>query len=174
MKLPDRLRDKLKAPLGVLVPDGQANAVTISAHVAGAPCIITVGDKTTEKLIGFGMVPDLQIIDNREKRSSRNPPGLPAGTAEVTCDNPAAEITDQSIGKIRDALSSKTPTRLVVRGEEDLLVIPACIHAPKNSVVLYGQPGEGMVVVRVDDAVRQKTQRLLDLMNQGNDEPVAV
>jgi len=165
LKLPEDLRDGLKIPLGVLVPDGQAGPATISAHVAGAPCVITVGDRTTERLIESGIVPDLQIVDNHERRLSRDSPALPAGTVEVTCANPPAEITDESISKIRDALSSKAPVRLTVRGEEDLLVIPACIHAPENSVVLYGQPGEGMVVVRVDDAVRRKTQTLLDSMS---------
>ncbi|PJB96490.1 MAG: DUF359 domain-containing protein, partial [Nitrosopumilales archaeon CG_4_9_14_0_8_um_filter_34_10] len=46
----------------------------------------------------------------------------------------------------------------------DLLVIPVCIHAPENSIVLYGQPNEGLVVVKVTPEIRNKTQRLLDLM----------
>ena len=70
---------------------------------------------------------------------------MPSGTIEMTCDNPAAEITDQSISKIKEAFSMKTPVRITVKGEEDLLVIPVCIYAPENSVVLYGQPNEGMV-----------------------------
>jgi len=159
------MRDELRIPLGVLVPDEQASTANISAHVAGASHVITVGDRTTEKLIESGIVPDLQIVDNQEKRFSRDSPALPAGTVEVTCVNPPAEITDESISKIRDAFSSKAPVRLTVRGEEDLLVIPACIHAPEDSVVLYGQPNEGMVVVRVDDAIRHKTQTLLDSMD---------
>ncbi len=174
MKLPRALRDELKIPLGVLVPDDQADAAAISAYIVGASHVITVGDRTTEKLIGFGIVPSLQIVDNQEKRLSRDPPALPSGTVEVACVNPPAEITEESISRIREALLSKAPVRLTVRGEEDLLVIPACIHAPKSSVVLYGQPGEGIVVVRVDEAVRRKTQTLLDSMNQGNDETVAV
>ncbi len=167
MKLPETLRDGLKIPLGVVVPDDQADPAAVSAHVADASCVISVGDRTTERLIGFGIVPDLQIVDGQEGRLPRDSPALPPGTVELTCTNPPAEITQESVSRIREALLSKTPTRLTVRGEEDLLVIPACVHAPKNSVVLYGQPGEGMVVVRVDGAARRKTQTLLDSMEPG-------
>ena len=165
MKLPENLRNELKIPLGVLVPDDQANSVTISAHIVDASYVITVGDRTTEKLIEFGIVPNLQIVDNQEKRFSRDSPSLPSGTVEITCINPPTEITDESISKIKEAFLSKTPVRLTIQGEEDLLVIPVCIHAPENSVVLYGQPNEGMVVVHIDDAIRHKTQTLLDSMN---------
>lgn len=164
MKLPKALRDELKAPLGVLIPDTQVTDATISAYTHDTSYIITVGDKTTEKLIEFGIVPNLQIVDNYEKRSFRGSPRIPVGTIPVMCSNPAAQITDESIAKIKDAFSSKTPIRLTVDGEEDLLVLPVCVHAPKNAIVFYGQPNKGMVVVYIDDAIRHKTQRLLDLM----------
>jgi hypothetical protein len=57
-----------------------------------------------------------------------------------------------------------SPVRIVVNGEEDLLVIPVCVHAPDNSIVLYGQPNEGLVVVEITPEIRNKTQSLLDLM----------
>jgi len=54
---------------------------------------------------------------------------------------------------------------LMINGEEDLLVIPACIFAPENSIVLYGQPNQGLVIVKITPEIRNKTQRLLDSMN---------
>ena len=54
--------------------------------------------------------------------------------------------------------------RIMVHGEEDLLVIPVCIYAPENAVVFYGQPNEGLVIVKVTSDIRNKTQKLLDLM----------
>ena len=82
----------------------------------------------------------------------------------LSCENPAAEITDQSIEIIKKAFNSPTPVRITVSGEEDLLVIPVCIHAPKNSIVMYGQPNEGLVLVNVTPEIRNKTQKLLDSM----------
>ena len=57
------------------------------------------------------------------------------------------------------------PVRITVVGEEDLLVIPVCIYAPENAIVMYGQPNEGLVIVKIDDKIRNKTQLLLDSMN---------
>ncbi len=38
----------------------------------------------------------------------------------------------------------------MVDGEEDLAVLPCVLTAPPESVVLYGQPGEGVVLCEVD------------------------
>jgi hypothetical protein len=114
-------------------------------------------------MINFGLIPALQIIDNQEKRLERIPVKCDVST-ELVCNNPSAEITPQSIDVIKKAFVSKTPVRLVVNGEEDLLVIPVCIHAPKDAIVMYGQPNEGLVIVKITPEIRNKTQRLLDSM----------
>ncbi|EIJ66696.1 hypothetical protein BD31_I1111 [Candidatus Nitrosopumilus salaria BD31] len=67
MKLPDSLRDKFKTPLGVLLPEIQADKTNIEKFLSEKSYIITVGDRTTEKMIDFGLVPSLQIIDGQEK-----------------------------------------------------------------------------------------------------------
>ena len=72
MKLPDSLRDRLKIPLGHLIPEDQANKSTIQKHLPKNSYLITVGDRTTEKMIDFGLIPSLQIIDNQEKRVRRD------------------------------------------------------------------------------------------------------
>ncbi len=163
MKLPDSLRDQLKIPLGFLLPDDQVNKENIEKHLSDNSYIITVGDRTTEKMIDFGLIPSLQIIDGVEKREKREPPKL-EGTVELNANNPAAQITSQSIDMIKQSFTLQSPVRLMIHGEEDLLVIPVCIFAPENSIVLYGQPNEGLVIVKVTPEIRNKTQRLLDLM----------
>ena len=163
MKLPDSLRDQLKIPLGILLPESQTDKANIKKHFSENSYIITVGDRTTEKMIEFGLIPSLQIIDNQEKRVKREPPKL-ANATELTVDNPAAEITSQSVDIIKKAFTMRPPVRLCVNGEEDLLVIPACVHAPENAIVLYGQPNEGLVIVKITPEIRNKTQKLLDSM----------
>ena len=163
MKLPDSLREQLKIPLGILLPESQANKENIQKHLSENSYIITVGDRTTEKMIEFDLIPSLQITDSQEKRTKREPPKL-ANATELTVDNPAAEITPQSIEIIKKAFTMKPPIRLSVNGEEDLLVIPVCIHAPENAVVMYGQPNEGLVIVKITPEIRNKTQTLLDSM----------
>jgi len=163
VKLPDSLRDQLKIPLGVLLPIGQDNKINIQKYLSDNSYIITVGDRTTEKMIDFDLIPSLQIIDGLEKRIKRDI--LKLGSAfELKIDNPAAEITLQSIEIIKKAFTMNSPIRLTVNGEEDLLVLPVCIHAPENSVILYGQPNKGLVLVQITTEIRNKAQALLDLM----------
>ncbi len=163
MKLPDSLRDQLKIPLGILLLESQADKTNIEKYFSGNSYVITVGDRTTEKMIGFGLIPSLQIIDGKEKRAKREPPKL-ANAIELTVDNPAAEITSQSIDIIKKAFTMQPPVRISVNGEEDLLVIPVCVYAPENAIILYGQPNEGLVIVKITPEIRNKTQKLLDLM----------
>jgi len=163
VKLPDSLRDRLKIPLGILLPESQADKTNIEKHLSENSYVITVGDRTTEKMIEFGLIPSLQIIDSKEKRAKREPPKLGNAT-ELNVDNPAAEITPQSIDIIKKAFTMQPPVRLNVNGEEDLLVIPVCIYAPENAIILYGQPNEGLVLVKITPEIRNKTQKLLDLM----------
>ena len=163
MKLPDSLRDQLKTPLGILLPIGQDNKENIQKYLSDNSYIITVGDRTTEKMIEYGIIPSLQIIDGFEKRKKREFPKL-GNASELMIDNPASEITLQSIEIIKKAFEMTPPIRLTVNGEEDLLVLPVCIHAPKNSVVLYGQPNKGLVLVEINTEIRNKAQTLLDMM----------
>jgi len=163
VKLPDSLRDQLKIPLGVLLPIGQDDKRNIQKYLSDDSFIITVGDRTTEKMIDFDLIPSLQIIDGLEKRIKRDI--IKLGNAfELKIDNPAAEITLESIEIIKKAFTMNSPIRLTVNGEEDLLVLPVCIHAPENSVILYGQPNKGLVLVQITTEIRNKAQALLDLM----------
>jgi len=162
LKLPENLRKALKNPIGILVKDQNVSRATLLHFLSADSYIITVGDATTEKMLYFNIIPSLQIVDGLEKRAKRKPPQSSA--TKLFCDNPAGQITQQSIDTIRNAFGLKPPLQIVVNGEEDLLVIPACIYAPQNAIVLYGQPNEGLVVVRVTDELRNKTKAILNLM----------
>lgn len=164
MKLPESLREQMKIPLGTLVPEKNTDKQTILEHLGSNYYLITVGDRTTKKMIDFGLIPSLQIVDGIEKRKKRIHPKITSETTELTVDNPPAEITSKSIVMIKKSFSMNSPVRLTVNGEEDLLVLPVCIHAPENAIVMYGQPNEGLVIVKVTPEIRNKTQFLLELM----------
>lgn len=162
MHLPQNLRDSLKKPLGILIKDSDTTKENILKNIQGS-FVITVGDATTEKLIKFGIIPSLQIVDGLEKRFKRE---LPSSTAKTSfsCNNPPAQITQESIDVIKKALK-EPPARITVIGEEDLLVLPVCVYAPENSVVLYGQPNEGLVIVRINSEIRNKVQSIMNSMS---------
>lgn len=165
MHLPENLRDSLKTPMGVLVPDSRVTKENIMKIIPKDAFLITVGDATTEKVIKFGLDPSLQIVDSVEKRHRRR---LPAGSAKIVmhCTNPAGQITTESLYTIKKAFEEKkeVSVRILVDGEEDLLVLPVVLHAPENSVVMYGQPNEGLVIVTVNDKARQSVKKIMDMM----------
>ncbi|HWY33564.1 MAG TPA: GTP-dependent dephospho-CoA kinase family protein [Nitrosopumilaceae archaeon] len=164
MHLPDNLRDKLKKPLGVLLKDSDVTKESVLKNIPTGSFVISVGDATTEKLIKYGIVPSLQIVDGVEKRIKRD---LPSGNVKTTlsCNNPPAEITIESVKIIKKAFQSTKPVRIAVNGEEDLLVLPVVVYAPENSVVLYGQPNEGLVIVPINAEIRNKAQSVMDSMS---------
>ena len=165
MKLPENLRKQLKIPLGDLIKEEDVNKENILSKISPESIVISVGDKTTENMILFGVIPQIQVIDGLEKRNQRNIPIDKTIRTELTCKNPSGEITEESIQTIQNAFSCEHPVRIIVKGEEDLLVIPVCIFAPENSIVMYGQPNEGLVFVHVTPEMQAKVQKILDSMN---------
>ena len=165
MQLSDDLRDQLKNPLGNLISDNDPNKENIIKKISAESVIITVGDRTTENILQLGLKPQIQIIDGLEKRSECAVPADDTIITKLSCKNPPGEITEESIQVIQKAFSSEPPVRIIVDGEEDLLVIPVCIFAPENSVVMYGQPNEGLVIVTITPEIRAKVQKMLDVMN---------
>ena len=165
MQLPDDLRDQLKNPLGNLISDNDPNKENIIKKISAESTIITVGDRTTENMLQLGLKPQVQIIDGLEKRSQRIVPIDDTINTNLSCRNPPGEITEESMQIIQKAFSCESPVRITVDGEEDLLVIPVCIHAPENSIVMYGQPNEGLVIIRVTPEIKAKVQKILDAIN---------
>jgi len=45
-----------------LLPENQTSKENIKKHLSENSLLITVGDRTTEKMIDFGLIPSLQII----------------------------------------------------------------------------------------------------------------
>jgi uncharacterized protein (UPF0218 family) len=152
--------EALKKPFGTLVPDAQVTKEKVSAVVKGAKKIIAVGDATTERLLGFGIIPDLAIVDGKERRLVREYPRHDA--KEMRCANPAGAISQAAIDLLKKVLAEKKPVLVVVEGEEDMLALPVFAMAPEGAVVLYGQPLEGMVAVKVTPAKRKQAKDLME------------
>jgi uncharacterized protein (UPF0218 family) len=161
--LPEKLRGQLIKPLGLVIKDSETTKENVSRNISRNAFVITVGDASTEKLIKFGINPSLQIVDSIERRKKRN---LPYGDVKtvLTMFNPATEITEESITAIRRGLKMTPPVRIIVSGEEDLLVLPAVIYAPVDSIIFYGQPNVGLVLVKVNEEMRNKARTIMDLM----------
>ena len=165
MILSENLRSELKTPLGELILDTDPKQNEIIKQAYANSITITVGDATTEKLLNMGLTPFLQIIDGQEKRVKRPAPISESIITNLDCQNPPGEISQDSISIIKSAFELKPPIRLTVDGEEDLLVLPVCIYAPENFVVMYGQPNEGLVIVKINHEIKEKVQKIVNTMN---------
>ena len=125
--------------------------------------VITVGDRVAETIAGLGRVPDVHVVDGKENRKIRAPPEVPR-VVSVDVKNPPGTITTEAMDGIRKALAGKKPARVMVDGEEDLLVIPVQILAPSGARIYYGQPGQGIVMLKVDRGAKARARELLKQM----------
>ena len=164
MHLPENLRDELKIPLGILIKNDDSEKTRVIKQIYAESVVITIGDATSELLIKMGLIPFLQIVDGKEKRHDRELPVNDSIVTNLYCVNPPGELTQQSIDTVKKSFNSKPPIRILVDGEEDLLVLPACLFSPENSVVMYGQPNEGLVIVRITNEIREKIQKIVNSM----------
>jgi GTP-dependent dephospho-CoA kinase len=154
--------DLLKRPFGTLVAEKEITKRKIMSMLEGVRKIITVGDATTDRLLSFGITPDIAVTDGVERRALRDH-SIDYQATEMLCTNPAGIISDKAIEVLQKALEATSPIRVKVQGEEDLLALPLFAMAPKGSVVLYGQPLEGIVLVNITE---EKQNQAKELMNK--------
>jgi len=152
--LPDELRTTLKEPLGRLYKGNGLECVkAMEKELLSARKVVAIGDMTAFYLLKASIVPDLLVVDNKTKRMPVTDHVIEMLDHEryktVRVKNPAATITKDLIDLIRDSLNGDDHIKIVVEGEEDLATLPAIFYAPMGSVVVYGQPNEGSVLVDV-------------------------
>ncbi|WP_336362145.1 GTP-dependent dephospho-CoA kinase family protein [Halalkalicoccus salilacus] len=163
LSLPDVLRGAFKDPLGPIETDAEV----LAGDVVGP--LITVGDVVTYHFERIGHTPDVAVVDGLTERDTVEDDV--ARTLEASdarrreANNPAATLSESMLRTLREALEAAEPTVIDVDGEEDLVTLPAIAIAPDGASVVYGQPGEGMVHVRVDSEVRERARGLLNRMD---------
>ncbi|HKG31222.1 MAG TPA: DUF359 domain-containing protein, partial [Nitrososphaeraceae archaeon] len=62
----------LKEPFGNLIADKNITRSRLNTILKNAKKIISVGDATTERLISFGIIPNVSVIDGKERRMKRD------------------------------------------------------------------------------------------------------
>ena len=145
-------REILKKPLGNLInPDDLLEAIKDKE-------IITVGDKVTQTALEMGFKPKLSIVDYKIERKEINYNYKELFENILKSDNEAGSISENAVKYLRESLKYNN-TLLEINGEEDLLVLPAVLEYEKG-VVLYGQPGEGIVAVEINPEKKEEIKRL--------------
>jgi GTP-dependent dephospho-CoA kinase len=157
LALPEKMREELRKPMGRLVeaPDESFNGAFL----------VCVGDESCRAFLNAGLEPEIQVFDGKTKRVQAEPLPYSAAT-EYVCDNPPGRITSESWDVLKRAFHH-SPSRVRVVGEEDLLVLPCVLLAPLGALVVYGQPGEGLVVLRSSKEQKDFVRRLLQRFSGG-------
>ncbi|MFQ5909775.1 MAG: GTP-dependent dephospho-CoA kinase family protein [Thermoplasmata archaeon] len=136
----------------------------LPAAVGKPARLAAVGDLCSASALTQGLLPDTIVVDFRTRRGEEREirdyfESLTWRTIDVV--NPAGMLTRSMWEGIAEAYKSDERVMVVVQGEEDLATIPCIALAPLDSVVLYGMPGKGVVVVRVDGEAKQKVKEVL-------------
>ena len=160
------LRVKLKEPFGILIQGSFSETMVKMENIVkkhNPPKIVSVGDTVSLNLYKNQMKPQLSITDNKRLRKKVKPKVF-ADMNVVHIKNPQGTITEEAISVIREALKSDEPVHIIVDGEEDLLVLIAVLYTPEKSLVVYGQPYEGIVVVEVTAKKKTEAMEILKAM----------
>jgi uncharacterized protein (UPF0218 family) len=160
------LRMKFKEPFGTLIQGSfdQTMAKLETLIKKEKPSrVISVGDVVSNNLHKHSINPQLTIIDNKFLRKQVIPEKVSLEKT-IQVKNPQGTITQEAIIAVKQALEENEHIHIVVDGEEDLLTLIAVLYAPENSVVIYGQPYSGIVVVKVTTEKRAEAENFLKAM----------
>lgn len=166
-RLPEELREELRRPLGELISEGIVEAAKTLMERVGSSKerlkIIAVGDQSSKALLAAGGKAHVYIFDGKSHRRRTRQP-KPSVEKSVKVRNPPGMLTGEAREAVRKAVKHPGDVSIFVDGEEDLLALAAILYAPLGSLILYGQPGEGLVVVKVNRGKKDLVRNIINRM----------
>lgn len=120
--------------------------------------LFTVGDITTFTAVSENAHISIAVVDflveRKTRFSSLEELGIQKEISVLHATNPAGTISPnlfQAVNRAIDAFYMEEKVVIKVDGEEDLAVLPLLLKSPLGVVIVYGQPGIGMVEVVVSE-----------------------
>lgn len=159
--LPPDARGAFKDPMGAVYTDTQR-----LLGDAGSP-IIAVGDVVTYHLVAADAPPKVAVVDGKTEREAVTQEiagGRPDADRTVEVASDPATVSVELLEALVESIDAEGSTLLSVDGEEDLATLPAVLAAPIGASVVYGQPGEGMVLANVTSSLKEQVRELCDLL----------
>lgn len=155
MRISEQARTRLKKPLGRVYTSLERVKALSRKHR-----IISVGDICTLALLCIGIRPHLAVFDLKYLRRP-----LPPGMAIILkrefrntrkLKNRHGTLSDSLLKDAKTIM--KRGGAIKIDGEEDLTALAFIKNADAHSIIVYGQPDEGIVVVKPD----RKTKKLVE------------
>lgn len=166
LRLPENMREELARPHGKLYRGKGERLLLEVEEIPEAKPFCTVGDLVTASAIKVGLTPDLAVADGKTLREENVEFEKDAFDEVIETSNPPAHISCELISALLMAIRMCEEGKRVlvfVDGEEDLAVVPLVKLLPLGALIIYGQPGEGVVALKVDE---EKKVLILNLINK--------
>lgn len=166
----DTLREELNRAPGPIISEKE-----IPERVKGYERLVTVGDHCTLTFIGKGIIPDISIVDFKTRRSEAMLEGKiyaheikKIGAKVFKVKNMPGWLSRTLWFAVAKGYREKGKVRIEVDGEEDLASLACVFQAPKNkkTLVVFGIPDRGMVLVDVCRRTRDEVRDFLSRMER--------
>lgn len=158
-KLKEELRDELRKQVGDIISSDDIVKLDGKIIVIGDIAVLTFYEKK--------IIPDISIVDfktRREKNENLKNMIKSVNIKTVNVKNPVGHITSELIDAIKFGLKQKEKIRIEVDGEEDLASLVCIMFAENGTKVVYGLQDKGLMVINVDDEIKEKTKNMLSKM----------
>lgn len=162
LRLPESLRSSLSRPLGPVLSSELATEA-----LRNVPLLATCGDVVTAGALSWGLTPFLSVVDGKTTRDvpllTPNLERVAKGRSHLRVKSAAGGLSVELQQAIHDLVLGGGGL-LEVDGEEDLAVLPLMVEMRVGSIIIYGQPGEGVCMVSVDDRTKAVAANILTQM----------
>lgn len=168
--LTNELRRELKKPIGKFIPkenEDESQKLSKEINQEEYEKLIFVGDYLTNSKAFDLLQPDIAIYDGRINRNKR----IKVRGSTDKLYNPPGSIHKGVWKPLEKILSSKSPGRVYVDGEEDLMALPISKLSEDNNIVVYGFFDKGVCYFSTEEFNEEK---VLSRMHKGKYEEVAV
>ena len=190
LKIPTTERHKFSQPLGKLIAGTRKETISeVEEHIRNYENanfevkVYLVGDIVTKDFLANEFLKSfvkLCIIDEKTQRKQIKIKIEDYFEEIIEFENTEGGIKNESFTLLDEIITSNKRTLLkVIKGEEDLLVLPLVLSIPLNetvkSLVFYGQPPitdskrqipEGIVMVDVEKRIKKVVRKFVSLMNE--------
>jgi len=190
LKIPTTERHKFSQPLGKLIAGTREETISkVEEHIRDYQKanfevkVYLVGDIVTKDFLANDFLKSfvkLCIIDEKTQRNQIKIKIEGFFEETIEFENHEGGINKESFTLLDEIITSNKRTLFkVIKGEEDLLVLPLVLSIPLNetvkSLVFYGQPPitdskrqipEGIVMVDVKKRIKKIVKKFVSLMNK--------
>ena len=154
--LPESLRLTLQQPWAEVLDE-------VPEKIDGTKAV-AIGDITVQKFNQKNVGQFLSIVDFFVQRQVKFHELSELGLSDknvLKVTNPHGTIAPELFQVVQEAFGNEDKKTILVKGEEDLAVLPVMLVAPLGFSVFYGQPNQGLIKIEVTEENKEKAYQIV-------------